>query len=162
MRRVTSSEISAAISSDFLPVDQIIEFAPGQTDAVLPLTLIDDNIFELTESFSLSLSELTNVRADLPQVEVQVVDDDLLPRILVSADPIGEGEQGVVTFDLNGVSSLPISVAYELHDGTATQGEDFAELKGTLSFAPGEMRKAYMCAPFLIKLLNRTKISCLC
>ncbi len=140
--RVRSAPGTAVTSSDFLPVDQIVSFAPGQIEAAVPLAIIADTTFELTESFDLHISDLENATSSLDQARVLIIDDEPLPNIGVSANPIREGEQGVVTFDLDRVSSLPITLAYELQSASALVEEDFDPLTGTLTFAPGELRKA--------------------
>ena len=155
--RVRSSEGSAVTSSDFLPVDQTISFAPGQIEAAVPLAIVADNIFELTESFDLHVSDLENATSTLNQARVLIVDDEPLPNIGVSANPVAEGEQGVVTFDLDRVSSLPITLAYNLQSASALIGDDFAPLTGTLTFAPGELRKAIQVRALPDQVLEPTE-----
>ncbi|MFC6495639.1 Calx-beta domain-containing protein [Ancylobacter dichloromethanicus] len=67
------------------------------------------------------------------------------PAISVADAGVTEGDDGMAhlafTVTLSQAASGPVSVAYATADGTATAGQDYQALSGTLDFAPGETSK---------------------
>ena len=80
------------------------------------------------------------------------VDPSLLPKLIINeADeqvfdvPASlnaiEGDTLMVTVDRSGASTGSVSVDYTTTSGSAVDGSDYAGSSGTLTFAPGEVRK---------------------
>ena len=67
------------------------------------------------------------------------------PMLTVTDVTASEGNGGttaaVVTVNLSPASTLPVTVAYTIVDGTANGLADYAPASGTLTFAPGETTK---------------------
>jgi subtilisin-like proprotein convertase family protein len=53
---VTSSPLLASPGSDRTPVRSLVEFAPGQTEATIPITALADRTAEGSETFALTIS----------------------------------------------------------------------------------------------------------
>ena len=81
---VTTSSGSATASEDFQSFSQVVTFADGMTGQQIAIDLIDDNVSEAPESFSISLSNPTN-GATLGNITTQVVtinDNDAVTGIV--------------------------------------------------------------------------------
>ena len=84
--RVRSREGTAKENLDYKPVDEIITFAPGETEKEYKVEIIDDAAYEEDEEFFLDLSHpeckaksndfKTRIRAGLGTVTMIIVDDD--------------------------------------------------------------------------------------
>ena len=67
-------------------------------------------------------------------VEVTITEDDT-PALTIADAVAAEGNEGITfTVTLNVPSSLAVTVDWATADGTATQGTDYAETTGTLTF----------------------------
>ena len=67
-------------------------------------------------------------------VEVTITEDDTPALTIADANATEDDEEITFTVQLNVASSLAVTVDWTTTDGTATQGADYAETTGTLSF----------------------------
>ncbi len=68
---------TAVPHDDYLPSSGTITFTPGLTTAVLPITLVDDDLLEPDETFHISLSSPQNLLLGSPlTATITIVDDD--------------------------------------------------------------------------------------
>ena len=141
---IVSQDGTATQGQDYHPIAQAFEFAPGQTELTLPIELIDDRLFEPTETFTLSLDDLVNAAAPQTQTIVEIRNDDPQPQVLVEVPAIVEGTQAQARISLDRPSSQQVGLSYTLTDGTARLGPDFQAQSGTLLFEPGEVSKPLM------------------
>ncbi|CAJ1437264.1 unnamed protein product [Effrenium voratum] len=84
--KVKSREGSAKANSDFIPVDEVVTFTPGETLKDYFVEIVDDAAYEEDEEFYLDLSDpklldqssdhKVRLRAGLGTVTVVIVDDD--------------------------------------------------------------------------------------
>ena len=69
----------------------------------------------------------------------------LAPGLSVADASASEGNSGsqdlAFAVTLSAATTVPVTVTYATHDGTATAGTDYAAQTGTLTFAPGETTK---------------------
>ena len=136
-----------------------ILFRPGETQATIRFTLIDDNIYEFDESFAVRLSQAVNGTLNMngmfvPATEAvitrgegtgTIVDNDAAPVIRVEGARAVEGLDAGLVFRVflpeNFQAERPVSVNYFTTNGTAQAGLDYVPAFGTLVFAPGETEK---------------------
>ncbi|MDB4511904.1 hypothetical protein N9060_00435 [Arenicella sp.] len=123
-------------------------FAPGQTQKVRSIQLVDDNLGESTESFSLLLSNPVGATLEQAVGEVTILDDDGLPTISIeSADhSVNEGDSGnsrriVYTITLSSAQTERVSVDYQTMDESAVGGVDYEIRTGSMTFMPGQTSK---------------------
>ncbi len=112
-------------------------------------------MFELSEAFSLNLSNASNaVIADGTGIGTIKDDgtgsggtDDDRPSFSVDDVTVNEAA-GTLTFTVTktGATALASSVDYATADGTATAGADYTATSGTLSFLAGETSKTVSIA----------------
>ena len=68
------------------------------------------------------------------EVTITITEDDTPTLTIADADATEDDEEITFTVQLNVASSLAVTVDWATADGTATQGADYAETTGTLSF----------------------------
>jgi hypothetical protein len=150
-----SSNLTALAGSDYLAASGSLSFAPGQSSASFPLTIIDDQVTnEFTETLSLTLSNAPQAIIAAPNpITVNVVDNDGQPKVGFIAATFSESEGGVivnglvtstVVVSLSRPSALTVTVNYGVTGGTATAGSDYlAPIAGTLTFPPGSTAQSF-------------------
>ncbi len=116
---LTTAAYTAGSGSDYTSIHQQFTIPAGQTCISVPITIINDNIFEPTESFTTNLSAITNAVAGDIQGWVNIIDDDNPPCL-----------EGVIciantcpftTVNLNNaysIANLPTGTAVSWHTGT--------------------------------------------
>jgi hypothetical protein len=158
----------AKAGEDYVGVDGVLTFAPGETTKDVEITILDDDAVEEDEKFHLLIYEPSEASAKVDNggvAEITIVDDDEPGE--VGFDPADKfaivkqsaGESFVVVKRFNG-SSGAITVKYRtevqqfhtpLEGGkvAAKEGVDFEAATGSLTFAAGEIEKK-----FPIKVVN--------
>jgi hypothetical protein len=126
-------------------------FNPGQTNAFIPFSSLDDALDEFTESFSLTLSPPTGADTNrftlgTPTTHVHsILDNDPIPVVRFLTPTSGRDEADVLTrvaVELSAPSGKTVSVNWAQVGGTATTADySIAPRNGTLVFGPGEVVK---------------------
>ena len=118
-----------------------LTFNPGVTSRPIPFTVVDDVIWEGSESFTVTLSSPTPPGATLGTAvgTATITDNESTPSLsvnsLTTAEDAGSGQ---FTVTLVPVSATVITVQYMIADGTAISPDDYsAALTGILTFNPG-------------------------
>ena len=129
--------------------DATLSFGPGVTSNTIRVAIDDDDAVEsVTETFSvhLSLTSLGIIGGDLKATGT-IRDDDGAARLTIGDASASEGD-GTLSFTvtLAGQSSGSVTVDYATAAATATAGRDYAEASGTLTFAPGDIKKTITVA----------------
>ena len=101
-----------------------------------------DLLYELDETLTVSLNAPINATVAGDQATGTIYDDDVPPQIGFSSASYAVFEtegSTTVTVTLSGATQLTATVEYAAGDGTATDGEDYTAIAGTLTFTPGVM-----------------------
>ncbi|HXJ74951.1 MAG TPA: Calx-beta domain-containing protein [Candidatus Dormibacteraeota bacterium] len=147
----TNGSGGATPGVDYLPVQGVLTFEPGQTTRAFSVPLLDDHTDEPTESLTVFLTGVTNAIAVPPtSAQVTILDDDN-PVVYFSADVFEafENTLGTVSVWLSKPFGQEVRVNYSVAGGTASPGSDYIAVNGTLSFFPGMTN-----ADILINLIN--------
>ena len=143
---------TALAGSDYTATSGTLSFAAGETSKTVTVSIINDAIFEPTESFFLNLSNATNATISDAQGIGTILDDagqgpgpnpaDDRPAFSVNDVTRNEAD-GTMTFTVTktGSTTLASTVNYATANGTALAGSDYTATSGTLSFAAGETSK---------------------
>ena len=125
-----------------------LTFAPGVLTQTVTLNVTNDNVYEVSEAFTVNLSNASVGSAIADAIGVGTITDDGTgpggsdndaPTLAISG-PVSVNEAaGTLTYTvtLSNPAKDPVTVAYGTASGTATSGSDFAASTGTLTFAPG-------------------------
>ena len=134
---------TATNGTDYTTIPTTVTFAAGSATAVVPLNVIDDTLFEGTETAILTIGTGTGYTVGTtPSATVNIADNDL-PVVTVVATDASAAETlapatnpGSYTLTRTGstVSALTVNVALS---GTATNGTDYTTIPTTVTFAAG-------------------------
>ena len=118
-----------------------LTFAPGTTTQTIVVPVVGDTLDELNETVALTLSGATNAVVGTAVAQGTIVDDDGPPSVTISDATVAEGNSGTVTavfvVSLSAASGSAVEVDYATVGGSATSGQDFLPVQGTLTIAPG-------------------------
>ncbi|MBV1907931.1 MAG: hypothetical protein KUG78_01335 [Kangiellaceae bacterium] len=144
----STSDGSAVTASDYIATTGQITFADGETSQLISYQLIDDQLFEPDEQFSI---ELSNVSGDAVLAgstsNITILDDDPLPETgvfaFVANRYVVDESAGVLELNIEriGGSVGEVSVEVEAIETTATGGVDFDFESETINFGDGETSK---------------------
>jgi subtilisin-like proprotein convertase family protein len=138
---VSSVNGTATAGQDFVAANQVLAFAPSETLRTFNVTLLNDNIYELDEVFTLTLSNATNALiSSFQQTQtVTIQSEEAPPSVQFSSATYAFAENGgsaALTVTLSRPSALTAQVSYATSNGTALAGADYQSASGTLTFAP--------------------------
>jgi hypothetical protein len=134
----------ATAGTDYVGTSGTLNFAPGDKTATVNVTVNSDVVFELNETFNVTLSapSANATLAGGTSVGVGTINnDDTRPTISINDVMLNEGNSGTTvytfTISLSGPSYEPVSVNFATADGTATAGSDYTSKTGTAMIAAG-------------------------
>ena len=134
---------SATATNDYVSSTGTLTFNPGDTSKTISVTIVQDVIDELDETFSIGLSNPTNSAISAATGTVTITDDEGTPTLSI-ADVATSDETAAnltATITLSGDSSQTVTVDWATADSTATAGNDYTTAGGTVTFNPGETSK---------------------
>ncbi|MFN8494327.1 MAG: Calx-beta domain-containing protein [Caldilineaceae bacterium] len=148
----TTVDGTASAPGDYTASSGTLTFNAGATTATLAVPIINDNVHEGDEAFSVKLNNASGNGATIAlggdTAIVTIQDDDPAPSVLFSSATYTVAEGGVanVTVNLSNPSTSTVTVDYTTSDGTANQPGDYTTSNGTLTFNPGETSKSFTVA----------------
>ncbi|MBS3029307.1 MAG: SBBP repeat-containing protein [Dolichospermum sp. DET50] len=139
---------SATNGTDYNSLPGTINFAAGDSTAIVTVTPTDDNIFEGTETAILTLTTGTGYALDVTNSATVNIADNDVPSISLAVSPASVTEDGlsnlVYTFTRTGTTANALTVNYGVAgsaifntDYTQTGADSFAATTGTITFASG-------------------------
>ena len=127
--------------ADYEPVHGTLTFLPGESAKTVKVTLVDDDVHEDDETFTLNLSMAENAAVSTASATGTIVDDDAAPELSIAGGTAPEGGTISFTVTLTGSTSRTATVDYATTDGTAIADDDYEPVRGSLTFLPGESAK---------------------
>ena len=141
----TTADGTATAANDYVSATGTLTFNAGETSKTISLTIVQDTIDELDETFTVSLSNPTNSSISDATGTVTITDDEGTPTLSI-ADVSTSDESAAnltATVTLSGDSSQTVTVVVASADGTATSGADYTAGTGTLTFNPGVTSQSF-------------------
>jgi Calpain family cysteine protease/Calx-beta domain len=135
---------TATNGQDYDSLTGSVTFAAGSSTAVISINPIDDGVYEDQETVELILNSDANYNLGTSQsAAVNLVDNDK-PTVSISANDANAAEtlageisnSGQFTLTRKGDITSAVTVNY-LVSGTATNGQDYDNLTGNVTFAAG-------------------------
>ena len=139
---------------DFEAASGTLDFAPGETSKVIPITVYGDTIDELGQLWEIEWGAVvfsSPVNATMGSgfgalAFALIVDDDPPPTVLPGGGLVVEGDAGTTVLEVTVALSAPSGNAVSVDWATAATvqpepGVDFEAASGTVVFAPGETSK---------------------
>ena len=133
---------SATAEVDYTSETSTIDIAPGDTSAQVSIKVLGDVLDEIDETFTVDLSNPSNVAIADGSAVGTILDDDPLPSLSIGDASVTEGDSGttdaVFTVSLSTPSGRPVSVTYTTTDDTAKAGEDYVAVTGSVTIKAGD------------------------
>ncbi|TFH70252.1 hypothetical protein E3V39_15360, partial [Gammaproteobacteria bacterium LSUCC0112] len=129
-----TSNGSAAAGTDYTAATGTVSFAAGETTKTITINISNDEVFEGSETFNVTLSNVTGASIS-DDTGVGTIKDDGTgtggtdndtPTLSVSSPTVAEGSNAVFTVSLSKASTTAVSFSPSLSSGTATVGTDTA------------------------------------
>jgi hypothetical protein len=144
----TTVDGTASAGSDYSAATGTLTFTPGQTTKTIMVNATGNGTVEPDETFSVALSNPSNVTITGATGSGIIADDDdpAHTTLAIAQDvTVTEGNSGTssasFTINLNAAAAGTITVSYATVAGTATEGDDYTNTAGTLTFTPGQTSK---------------------
>jgi hypothetical protein len=134
---------SATAGQDYTAVSGTLTFPAGETTQTIAVPIVNDTDVEGPETFTLGLTGIVSGNATIADATATGTIDDArvaTPEANVSDAAVVEGD-GVVaefTVSLSEPGIETIEVSYTTVEGSATAGQDYTAVSGTLIFPAGE------------------------
>ena len=137
-----TSDGSATAGSDYAALnDAQVTIATGQSSASIAVPLIDDDLVEARESFSLTLSNPQGAQLNIATASGEIVDNDIA-QISVGDTSVAEGNDGEVNLEfvvaLDQAAVEDVSVDYLSDNISASSVSDYSTAGGTATIPAGQ------------------------
>ena len=139
---------TATAPSDYTAIPQgLLTFAPGETTKQVNVIVNGDFTIEANETFFVNLSSPLGATIGAAQGTGTINNDDVGGsfRFTSAEYLVGEGAGSIlVTVQRTGGLAAGATVNYSTADGTATAGQDYTPVSGTLTFAGGQTTQSFI------------------
>ena len=139
---------TATAPSDYTAISQgLLTFAPGETTKQVNVIVNGDFTIEANETFFVNLSSPLGATIGAAQGTGTINNDDVGGsfRFTSAEYLVGEGAGSIlVTVQRTGGLAAGATVNYSTADGTATAGQDYTPVSGTLTFAGGQTTQSFI------------------
>ena len=137
--RYATSNRTAEAGADYTATSGTLSIPAGAETGMIRVPVLDDDIDEPEEHFTVILSSPTNASIDDGEGEGTIVDDETEPSLTIDDVMVVEarGAEAVFTVTLSGPSSSDVAVGYATSDGDATAASDYSATSGVLNIPAG-------------------------
>ncbi len=134
-----TADRTAEATSDYAATSGTLSIPAGSTTGVIRVPVLDDDIDEPEEHFTVILSSPTNASIDDGEGEGTIDDDEATPALRIGDAAVTEapGAEAVFAVTLSGPSSRDVAVDYATADGDAKAASDYGTTNGTLIIPAG-------------------------
>ncbi len=133
---------SATAGGDYEIASGTLTFNPDNTEKTISVIINGDSVDEINETFQVDLDNASSATIANGQAIGTINDDDPLPSATINNATVTEGDSGTVTavftVTLSAASGKTITINYSSANDSATAGEDYTAVNGTLTFSPGD------------------------
>jgi Ca2+-binding RTX toxin-like protein len=142
----TANGTATIADGDYSAVAGTLTFNPGERVKTITVQVNGDLRNEANETFTVNLSNATNVTVGDNQGLGTITNDDTQPTLSIGDVSQLEGNGGTTNYafavSLSAASGQAVTVNYTTADGTALVADgDYTATNGTLTFNPGELVK---------------------
>jgi hypothetical protein len=130
---------TALAGRDYVALAGTLTFNTGETEKILYVPIVSDDVDETDETVIVNLSNPVNATINNNQATSTIFDDDG-PAITINDVTVTEGDTGTVnatfTVSLSAPSPQDVYVVYSTSGGTATSGTDYRRAPLTILTIP--------------------------
>ena len=135
---------TALEGADYTGTSGTIRFEPGQESRTIRVQVLDDDVREDIETFTVELSDPAGatLAAGAGTGTITDNDEDKLPALSAGdAAPVVEGGTARIPVTLSAPSEQVVTVAFDTLDGSAVAGADYTAASGTVTARRGGLRR---------------------
>ncbi|MBL3600922.1 MAG: hypothetical protein JMN25_13835, partial [gamma proteobacterium endosymbiont of Lamellibrachia anaximandri] len=145
-----TSNGTATSGNDYQAINNSLAFAENEYSKVITVNLLDDTVYEGSESFTITLSNPGGGAAlgTTTTASIDIADNEPPPSpgtlaLSTATESVVENAAGGITLTVSrtGGSFGTVTVDYATANGTATSPGDYTAVSGTLTFLDGELNK---------------------
>ncbi|MFH1120176.1 MAG: Calx-beta domain-containing protein, partial [Bacteroidota bacterium] len=136
---------TATAGSDYTALTGTITIPAGSTSGTIDVTVIDNLIMESNETVIVTLASITSGDADVSigtpsSATVTIADNDVATVSIAASDPNASepSNNGQYTVTMTSASDTDTQISYNV-SGTATSGDDFNALSGSVTIPAGSL-----------------------
>ena len=134
-----TADATATVGVDYEARSGKLTFSPGQTAKTVTVPIKQDALDEEDETFTITLSGVSNATIEDNEATGTIRDDDDPPALSIADENIVEADADMVfTVTLSAPSAKTVMVSYATSNGTATAPSDYTATNGMLTFWPGD------------------------
>jgi len=143
----TTADDTALEGNDYTATSGIVTFLPGDILETVSVPLVDDEVAEDDQQFSVTLDGAIGATIERGEAMATIVDDDPDPTLtvadLVAIEGAAESSAASVSVSLSSASEKTVEVGYATSDDGASAGTDYTQTAGVLTFEPGETEQTF-------------------
>jgi hypothetical protein len=141
-----TSNDSATAGSDYVARSESLTINPGDNNASIPVSILDDPVDEVSERFFLDITNVQNANVGNARANGFIFDNDG-PTISVNDVSVKEGNSGftqiVFTLTLSATSVEAVTVRVSTAPGTATTLSDFNSFNANVTVPANTLTKTF-------------------
>lgn len=140
-------DVTATNGVDYVGAVGQLSFPPGVNTQLVSVSVLDDLLAEVNETFRLQLSNPTNASLSGNGFGTATILDngDPLPEVTINDVATVEGDSGLTnaafTVSLSRVAGYNVTLNYATTNGTANSTNDYIATSGFLTFTAGQTNK---------------------
>ncbi|MBU6410749.1 MAG: hypothetical protein KGR98_10215, partial [Verrucomicrobia bacterium] len=143
----TTTNGTAVAGTDYYPTNLTVVFNPGQTDVVVQVPIINNNLAEGNRTVGLLLTNAVNTTLVAPSNAVLTIIDTVnapgqIAFMATNYTAYESGGYAYLTLVRTNGSSGSVSVGYYTVPGTAQPGVNYSDGSGTVTFIGGQTNAA--------------------
>ncbi len=133
---------TAVANNDYDTTSGQLTFDPGETSQTITVTINGDTDDEPDETFTVTLSNVSNADIIDGTAVGTIIDDDGLGSLTIADQTVSEGDSGIILADftvtLSPAPTSIVTVDYATANSTASAGSDYGAASDQLTFGPGQ------------------------
>ncbi|MFN8439155.1 MAG: Calx-beta domain-containing protein [Caldilineaceae bacterium] len=143
--KVSTVNVTATAPADYTALaNQPFTITAGSTETVIYVDLIDDNFREITETFKLSITQLSNATTSPVKGQGwaygQIIDNDSMPGIAIADASVNEGAgTAKLLLTLSAPEASDTTVTVQTQEDTANANLDYVDKSEVITFASGQV-----------------------
>ena len=150
--RYATADGTATAGQDYAERSGELTFAPFSTEQTITVPILDDEILEPNETFTVTLTEpnsTTLVDLAIGTAVGTIIDDEEVSLSIADASAPEDSGQMEFVVTLSALLSEELEVDFRTSDATAEAGADYTATSGTLTFGVGSTEEI-LVVPLLV------------
>ena len=148
---LATSNGTALSGSDYTTTNTVVTIPAGQTCTVVNIPIVNDNVYEGTETFNVTLtSPSSNATIADPTGTVTILDNETIPTLSINDITVNENVGTTnLTITLSGPSQTATTVVVNTSNGTAISGSDYQSITSFTVTIPAGQTSVSLPIPIL-------------